>query len=50
LPALPFRQMRGMRNVVAHDYGHVDVALVWKAATGNIPSIRRVLTDFLSDK
>jgi uncharacterized protein with HEPN domain len=50
LPALPFRQMRGMRNVVAHDYGHVDVALVWKAATGNIPSIRRVPTDFLSDK
>jgi len=50
LPVLPFRQMRGMRNIVAHDYGHVDVALVWKAATGNIPSIRRVLADFLRDK
>jgi uncharacterized protein with HEPN domain len=49
LPALPFRQMRGMRNIVAHDYGHVDVALVWKAATEKIPLIRRVLEDFLRD-
>jgi uncharacterized protein with HEPN domain len=47
LPALPFRQMRGMRNIVAHDYGHVDVTLVWKAVTEKIPPIRRVLEEFL---
>jgi uncharacterized protein with HEPN domain len=47
LPSLPFRQMRGMRNIVAHDYGHVDIALVWKAATEKIPLIRRVLEEFL---
>jgi len=49
LSSLPFRQMRGMRNIVAHDYGHVDVALVWKAAKENIPHIRRVLDSFLGD-
>ena len=49
LPTLPFRQMRGMRNIVAHDYGHVDVALVWKAATEKIPLIRGVLDDFLGN-
>ena len=49
LTALPFRQMRGMRNIVAHDYGHVDVALVWKAATEKIPLIRRVLDEFLPE-
>lgn len=49
LAALPFRQMRGMRNIVAHDYGHVDVALVWKAATGKIPLIRQVLDDFFRE-
>lgn len=47
LPGLPFRQMRGMRNIVAHDYGNVDVALVWKAATENIPKIRGVIDGFL---
>ncbi|MBJ7326388.1 MAG: DUF86 domain-containing protein, partial [Chthoniobacterales bacterium] len=25
LPALPFRQMRGMRNILAHDYGQDEV-------------------------
>jgi uncharacterized protein with HEPN domain len=49
LPALPFRKMRGMRNIVAHDYGHVDVALVWEAATGTIPHIRKILDDFLAE-
>ena len=24
LPELPFRKMRGMRNIVAHDYANVD--------------------------
>jgi uncharacterized protein with HEPN domain len=38
-----------MRNIVAHDYGNVDVALVWKAATEKIPLIRRVLENFLRD-
>jgi uncharacterized protein with HEPN domain len=46
LPDLPFRKMRGMRNIVAHDYGHVDTGLVWKAATEAIPAIRSVLDDF----
>ena len=49
LPDLPFRQMRGMRNIVAHDYGHVDVALVWKAATEKIPLIRQTLDRFLRE-
>jgi uncharacterized protein with HEPN domain len=49
LPDLPFRKMRGMRSIVAHDYGHVDVALVWKAATGKIPLIRVLLDQFLGE-
>lgn len=49
LPDLPFRKMRGMRNIVAHDYGHVDVALVWKAATVKIPLIRVLLDQFLGE-
>ena len=28
VPALPFRQMRGMRNIVAHDYANVTVQIV----------------------
>lgn len=34
-PTLPFRQMRGMRNIIAHDYGEVDLDQVWHTASGN---------------
>lgn len=34
-PGLPFRQMRGMRNIIAHDYGDVDLDQVWRTASGN---------------
>jgi uncharacterized protein with HEPN domain len=33
LPGLPFRQMRGMRNIIAHDYANVDIDVVWEVAT-----------------
>ncbi len=33
-PGLPFRQMRGMRNIIAHDYGDVDLDQVWRTASG----------------
>ena len=32
---LPFRQMRGMRNIIAHDYGDVDLDQVWRSASGD---------------
>ncbi|MFN0076293.1 MAG: DUF86 domain-containing protein [Prosthecobacter sp.] len=32
---LPFRQMRGMRNIIAHDYGDVDLDQVWRTASGD---------------
>lgn len=34
-PSLPFRQMRGMRNIIAHDYGDVDMDQVWRTASGS---------------
>jgi uncharacterized protein with HEPN domain len=33
IPELDFRKMRGMRNIVAHDYGSVDLKIVWEVAT-----------------
>ena len=35
-PGLPFRAMRGMRNIIAHDYGEVDLDLVWQTATTDV--------------
>ena len=37
IPGLPFRKMRGMRNVAAHDDANVDLSVVWDVATVHVP-------------
>jgi len=43
-PEIPFRAMRGMRNIIAHDYGEVDLDLVWQSAQHDIPALVTHLT------
>jgi uncharacterized protein with HEPN domain len=42
-PALPFRSMRGMRNIIAHDYGEVDLDQVWETTVTHIPVLVEAL-------
>ena len=46
IPDLPYRSMRGMRNIVAHDYANVDLKIVWEVATTHIPALRVMLEKF----
>ena len=46
IPELPYRKMRGMRNLVAHDYSNVDLKIVWEVATQHVPEVCRVLETF----
>lgn len=48
LPELPFRKMRGMRNIVAHEYAAVEVRIVWEVATIHVPQVRAVLEKFFA--
>ncbi|MFA7344607.1 MAG: DUF86 domain-containing protein [Terrimicrobiaceae bacterium] len=48
-PNLPFRSMRGMRNIIAHDYGDVDLDQVWKTATADLDSLVTALNAYFSD-
>jgi len=48
IPELPFRKMRGMRNIVAHDYGNVDLKIVWEVALVQLPEICGILEKFFS--
>jgi uncharacterized protein with HEPN domain len=50
IPELPFRKMRGMRNVVAHDYGGVDLKVVWEVATVHVPEVCAVLEKFFAGR
>lgn len=50
VPELAFRKMRGMRNIVAHDYANVDLDIVWDVVTVHIPEIRAVLEKVFARK
>jgi uncharacterized protein with HEPN domain len=47
-PNLPFRDMRGMRNIIAHDYGDVDLDQVWTTATSDLDEVISTLQKHLA--
>ncbi len=40
---IPWRQIKGMRNIYAHDYDVIDNDMVWEAVTEEIPELKREL-------
>jgi uncharacterized protein with HEPN domain len=47
-PDVPWRVMSDMRNVVAHGYFGVDLAIVWQTATHDVPRLRPALERLLT--
>lgn len=50
VPELPFRKMRGMRNIVAHDYANVDLKIVWDVATVYVPEVCAALEKYFASQ
>ena len=44
-PEIPWRQMRGMRNRMAHGYFDIDYETVWVTVQEFLPDVLRVLPD-----
>lgn len=42
-PGIPWGRMRGMRNILAHEYFGVDLAILWHTITQNLPPIAPLL-------
>lgn len=36
---MPWKDIRGMRNLLAHSYGEADESIVWDTAIQNIPEL-----------
>ena len=43
---IPWREIRGMRNIVAHEYGHIDYEIVWETIEDGVPGLK----DFCKNK
>jgi uncharacterized protein with HEPN domain len=42
-PEIPWRQIIAQRNVIAHEYGEIQDALLWKVATLYVPDLAKKL-------
>lgn len=42
---IPWRAIRGMRNLHAHDYERVDLQIVWNTLLEDIPKLKKSLED-----
>lgn len=46
-PEVPWEDMAGMRDVVAHQYDRIDLDIVWQVVDRNIPELLSVLIPLL---
>ena len=40
---IPWRAIRGMRNMIVHNYGAVDLAIVYDTVANSIPELYRMM-------
>jgi uncharacterized protein with HEPN domain len=48
-PEIPWRQVIGLRNILAHEYGEVRQEVIHTVATVHIPELIRILDPFVSE-
>lgn len=47
-PTIPWREIAGMRNVLAHEYLGVDPVMVWETVQINLEPLRQVLEKMMA--
>jgi len=49
-PNMPWYQMKGMRNILVHEYFGVDIDLLWKTVQDDLPPVKSLISKLLKDK
>ncbi len=45
--SLPVKEIRGLRNVLAHKYGEVNMSRIWITVTEDLPVLKNDLSKLL---
>ena len=48
--AIPWKAIRGMRNVVAHEYGKIDEITIWETTESDTEDLRIFCLDILNNQ
>ncbi|MEA2054623.1 MAG: DUF86 domain-containing protein [Candidatus Thermoplasmatota archaeon] len=46
-PDIPWKRMIGLRNITIHEYFGVDLSIIWKIITENLPETRSMIKTML---
>lgn len=46
---IPWKEIRGMRNIFAHNYLDMDAQKIWEVATIDIPVLRKFCEDMIQN-
>ncbi|MBI4647320.1 MAG: DUF86 domain-containing protein [Bacteroidia bacterium] len=44
-PDIPWKDIAGMRDKLIHDYIDIDLSVVWKTASEDVPFLKNLLND-----
>ena len=48
-PQTPWKQVKGMRNYIVHEYFQIDDTVVWGVVTKNIPQLKDEITKYIDE-
>lgn len=48
-PGLPWKEMRGMRNRMAHGYFAIDLDIVWETAHYSLPALEQKIIEVMRE-